>query len=302
MAQMPRSRSQDRAARGADVAGMVGDTALSHPDRELWPGITKQRLAEYWQRIAPRALPEIAHRPLALLRCPEGIAGTRFFQKHAGRGLPAGIRAGEAEGQPYLAINDVAGLLACVQIAAIELHGWGATEADPAHPDRVVFDLDPGEGVPFTAVVQAALDLRDRLRGLGLDAFCRTTGGKGLHLVAPLDRSADWPAVRGFARGLAQALEAEAPERFVSTVPKAKRKGRILVDWLRNGPGATAICSYAPRARQGATVATPLAWQEMKARLDPTAFTILTVPRRLAGTDPWQGFASAARPLPRDTR
>ncbi|MCB4822248.1 non-homologous end-joining DNA ligase [Roseicella aerolata] len=273
---------------------------LTSPERELWPGITKQDLAAYWQQVAPRALPEIAHRPLALLRCPEGIGGGRFFQKHGGRGLPAPIRAAEAEGQPYLAIDDAAGLLACVQVAAIELHGWGATEADPAHPDRVVFDLDPGEGTPFAAVVQAALDLRARLEGLGLVPFCRTTGGKGLHVLAPLDGGADWPALRGFARGLAQRLEAEAPERFVSSLPKARRKGRILVDWLRNGPGATAICSYAPRARPGAMVATPLAWQEVTRALDPAGFTLRTVPRRLARQrqDPWAAFAAAARPLP----
>jgi len=236
------------------------------------------------------------------VRCPEGIAGAHFFQKHAGHGLPPGLRAGEAAGQPYIALDDAAGLAACAQVAAIELHGWGATEADPLHPDRITFDLDPGEGVAFAEVVAAARDLRERLVALGLAPFCRTTGGKGLHLVCPLDGSADWDQVRDVARGVAQRLEAEAPERFVASVPKAKRRGRILVDWLRNGLGATAICSLSPRARPGAPVATPLAWREVTARLDPGRFTIRTVPARLKRADAWAGFAAAATGLPALTR
>lgn len=271
---------------------------LTHPQKELWPGITKQDLAMYWEKVASRALPEIVHRPLALTRCPEGIDGERFFQKHAGTHLPPGLRAGEAEDQPYLALDSEAGLLACAQISAIELHGWGATERDPRHPDRVVFDLDPGEGVGFADVVEAALDLRTRLEAMGLVPFCRTTGGKGLHLVCPLDGGADWTAVRDFARSVAQQLEAEAPDHFISTVSKAKRKGRILVDWLRNGAGATAICSYAPRARPGATVATPLAWREVTGKLDPARFTLRTIPARIKRADPWVGFAAAATALP----
>lgn len=291
-------------ARGAQ---RVGGTEITHADRELWPipgkrGVTKQALAEYWTKVAARALPGIAGRPLALLRCPDGIEGQGFFQKHGNRGMPPALQEGSAEDQPYLAIRDEAGLLACAQMAAIELHGWGATLADPGHPDRIVLDLDPGEGVAFPEVVQAANDLRARLTGLGLESFCRTTGGKGLHVVVPLRPEAGWDRVREFAHAIARAMEAEAPERFVSSVPKAKRRGRILVDWLRNGAGATAICSYSPRARPGATVATPLAWHEVTAKLDPAGFTIATVPARLAKQkrDPWAGFAAAARPLPED--
>jgi bifunctional non-homologous end joining protein LigD len=294
----PRSTTRRKPAsaqsKPAKAAAKAEAPPLTHADRELWPGITKQDLAEYWRKVAPRALPEIARRPLALVRCPYGIDGQRFFQKHAGKGLPAAIRAGELQEGPYLAIEDEAGLIACVQIAAIELHGWGATLDDPTHPDRMVFDLDPGEGVDFAEVVRAALEVRQRLKAAGLESFCRTTGGKGLHVVVPLDGRADWEAVRDFARALAQRMEAEAPERFVSTVPKAKRQGRILVDWLRNGPGATAICSYCPRARSNATVATPLAWREVNTKLDPQAFTIASLPGRVARQkqDPWASLVT----------
>jgi bifunctional non-homologous end joining protein LigD len=252
--------------------------------------------------VAVRALPDIAGRPLALLRCPDGIAGQSFFQKHGNRGMPPAIQEGNAEDQPYLSVRDEAGLLACAQMAAIELHGWGATLANPGHPDRIVLDLDPGEGVPFTDVVKAALDLRQRLQSMGLDSFCRTTGGKGLHVVVPLNPAADWQTVRDFAHGIARSMEAAEPDRFVSTVPKARRRGRILVDWLRNGAGATAICSYSPRARAGATVATPLAWREVTAKLDPAAFTIATVPQRLAKQkrDPWAGFDQTDQHLPKE--
>ncbi|MBL6454662.1 DNA ligase D [Belnapia sp. T6] len=299
----PRARATAaivHAPKPAAGAQRVGTTRITHADRELWPGITKQDLAEYWRQVAPRALPGIAGRPLALLRCPEGIAGERFFQKHGNRGMPPAIREGSAEDQPYLAIESEEGLIACAQMAAIELHGWGASLSDPSHPDRVVFDLDPGEGVEFPVVVQAALDLRRRLEGMGLASFCRTTGGKGLHLVVPLRPEAGWDAVRGFAQGFAQALEAEAPDRFVATLPKARRRGRILVDWLRNGVGATAICSYSPRARPGATVATPLAWREVTPKLDPQRFTIATVPDRLRRQrrDPWAEMAKTDQRLP----
>jgi len=269
---------------------------LTHPDRELWPGITKQDLADYWQSVADRALPEIANRPLALVRCPEGIGGAHFFQKHRSPGFPAAIQQGEADGSPYLFIRDADGLRACAQIAAIELHGWGATRDDPAHPDRMVFDLDPGETVPFAAVVDAALDLRDRLAALGLASFCRTTGGKGLHVVVPLRPSAGWDAVHGFSRSLAEALTAEQPDRFVATVSKARRKGHILIDWLRNGLAATAVMSFSPRASPNATVATRLDWHEVTRTLEPAAFALRTVPTRRG--DPWAGFDDSAKVLP----
>jgi bifunctional non-homologous end joining protein LigD len=273
---------------------------LTHPDRELWPGITKQDLAEYWQAVADHALPGLAHRPLAIVRCPEGIAGEHFFQKHGHGTLPDGIRSGEADGAPYLAIDDVHGLVAMAQISAIELHAWGATEADPLHPDFMVFDLDPGEGVAFPEIVRAAQDVRDRLRQLKLESFCRTTGGKGLHVVVPIVPEAGWDQVKPFAHAFAEILSEAQPDRFLTTVKKADRRGRILIDWLRNGLGATAVASFCPRARPGGMVATPLAWEEVTQKLDPSAFTLRTVPDRLARqrTDPWQDFAALHQHLP----
>jgi bifunctional non-homologous end joining protein LigD len=273
---------------------------LTHPERALWPGISKRDLADYWIAVADHALPEIAGRPLALLRCPEGIDGEHFFQKHGRPGFPTQIRTGESNGAPWLAIDDAAGLVACAQVAAIELHAWGAAGADKLHPDRLVFDLDPGEGVAMPDLARAALDVRARLEAAGLAAFCRSSGGKGLHVLAPLTPGADWDTTRAWCRAFAERMEAESPDRYVAEVAKAKRRGRILVDWLRNGLGATAIASFSPRARPGAGVATRLAWREVTARFDPAAFTLKTVPARLQRQrrDPWEGFAEAARPLP----
>jgi len=278
----------------------VGNIELSHPDRALWPGITKQDLAEYWKAVADHALPGLARRPLAIMRCPEGIAGQHFFQKHGHGTLPAAIRQGEVAEQPYLVIDDVDGLVAMAQISGIELHAWGATEMRPLCPNQVVFDLDPGDGVAFTDVIMAAKDLRGHLQHLGLESFCRTTGGKGLHLVVPLEPVAGWDLVKPFCRAFAETLSQQQPERFLSTVKKADRKGRILIDWLRNGLGATAVASFSPRAREGAPVATPLSWAEVKRGLDPGKFTLRTVPNRLARqpNDPWEGFRSLRQQLP----
>ena len=297
----PRRESRIVSARAPKRRGVsVGNIALTHPDRELWPGITKQVLAQYWETVADHALSGLARRPLAIVRCPEGIGGEHFFQKHGHGTLPSAIRQGEAESQPFLAIDNADGLIAMAQISAIELHAWGASEANPTHPDRIVFDLDPGEGVAFAEVVKAARDLRDQLQHLGLTTFCRTTGGKGLHLVAPLEPVAPWDTVKPFCRAFAETLSQDQPERFLSTVKKAERRGRILIDWLRNGLGATAVASFSPRAREGATVATPVSWDEVTPRLNPAEFTLHTVPDRLAKlrADPWDGFEALRQRLP----
>jgi bifunctional non-homologous end joining protein LigD len=289
----PRARIVSRSA------DPVGGIRLTHPDRELWPGITKRDLADYWLKVAEHALPEIAGRPLALVRCPDGIDGEHFFQKHARKGFPEAIRAGESGGAPWLAVDDAAGLVACAQQAAIELHAWGAAGADPLHPDRLVFDLDPGDGVDMEAIAAAAHDIRKRLGKVGLAAFCRTSGGKGLHVVAPLVPAADWDKARAWCRAFAERMEHENPDRYVAAVRKDRRRGRILVDWLRNGLGSTAVASFSPRARPGATVATRLAWREVTGKLDPGAFTIKTVPQRAARrADPWAEFVTSARKLP----
>jgi bifunctional non-homologous end joining protein LigD len=282
-------------------AEMIEGVPLTHPGRELWPGITKRDLAEYWQAVADYALPELARRPLAIVRCPDGIGGEHFFQKNTHGIMPPQIRDGSVEGSPYLAIDDTSGLVALAQMSAIELHAWGATEADPMHPDRLVFDLDPGEGVAFTAVIEAAHEVRDRLQRLGLVPFCRTTGGKGLHVVVPLVPRASWDEAKPWCRAFAELLSQEQPRKYLPTLSKAERRGRILIDWLRNGMGATAVASYCPRARPGAPVATPLAWSEVAGKLDPSAHSLRTVLQRLRQlrTPPWGRFTESARPLPK---
>ncbi len=279
---------------------VVSEVRLSHADRQLWPGITKQDLADYWLAVAEYALPEIAGRPLALVRCPEGIGGEQFFQKHARPGFPKEIRAGKIGNAPYLVVDDISGLLACAQVSAIELHAWGSHESDAEHPDRIVLDLDPGEDIAFAEVVRAAHEVRQRLEHLGLTSFCRTTGGKGLHVVAPLTPRADWNTTRAWCRAFAEAMASDSPDRFVSRLPKVERRGRILVDWLRNGLGSTAVASFSPRARPGATVATRLSWREVTETLDPASFTTATVPARLKAqrTDSWKGFGAADQVIP----
>ena len=297
-AKKPPARITAPAARRADDT--FDGVRLTHAERELWPGITKRDLAGYWRAVAEHALPEIAGRPLALVRCPAGIDGQRFFQKHGKPGFPSEIRADAVAGAPYLAIDDLAGLIACAQVAAIELHAWGSRESDGERPDRLVFDLDPADDVPFAETVRAAHEVRERLRAAGLDSFCRTTGGKGLHIVAPLRPAAAWDTARPWCRGFAEAMAADSPDRFVSRLAKQERGGKILVDWLRNGLGSTAVASFSPRARPGATVATRLAWHEVVASLDPATFTIASVPPRLRRqrADPWAELDKLDQTLP----
>ena len=282
------------------IADSFEGVRLTHPEKELWPGITKRDLAEYWRAVAGHAVPEIADRPLAFVRCPEGVNGPHFFQKHTGNGTSAQILGGEADGAPYLHIDDVNGLYACAQMSAIELHTWGSSLADPLHADRLVFDLDPGEGITIRTIVGAAIEIRDRLAEQGLASWCRTSGGKGLHVVAPLKTTANWDAVRAWCRAFAEAMEREAPDHYVASVSKKKREGRILIDWLRNGLGSTAVATFCPRARPGAGVATPLYWKEVNARLDLSKYTLKTIPARLAAqtADPWDGFDKCAQILP----
>jgi bifunctional non-homologous end joining protein LigD len=278
----------------------IEGVTLTHPERALWPGITKRDLVEYWRNVAGHALPGLVKRPLAIVRCPEGIDGEHFFQKHGHGTMPPGIRDGVAGKAPFLAIDGLQGLVAMAQMSAIELHVWGATEADPLHPDQLVFDLDPGEGVASPQIVAAALDVRERLEAIGLASFCRTSGGKGLHVVVPLRPEQPWDPVRAFCKSFAERMSETNPEKYLSHVKIADRRGRILIDWLRNGLGSTAVASFCPRARSGAGVATPLAWNEVTPKLDLAAFTMRTVPRRLAKlrADPWAEFEQSRQTLP----
>ena len=287
------------AAPGAGAAALEAFAGLTTPGRELWPGITKADLAAYWAAVAPRALPGLERRPLAVVRCPDGVAGQRFFQRNGRGRLPPGVRAGEAGGVAYLELEGVAGLVGMAQMAALELHPWGSTSADPLRPDRLVVDLDPGDGAPPGAASAAAREAGERLRLAGLEPFCCTTGGRGLHVVAALVPGAGWPEALALSRGLARSMAADSPGSFQDDPRLSRRRGLVLVDWMRNSLGATAVARYSPRAAAGAPVAMPLRWADVGPGLDPAAFTVRTVPGLAArGGDPWSGFAESARPLP----
>jgi DNA ligase D len=289
--------------RAADTSAVAG-VRLSHPDKVLYPeqGITKQDLADYYLAVAGRMLPHVAQRPLTLVRCPAGSEKKCFYQRHAGSGVPDELGEVKIAGfaEPYLYIKDTAGLIALVQMGVLEIHPWGARIDRTDRPDRIVFDLDPGEGLDFAAVTAAALEVRARLEAQGLAAFAKTTGGKGMHVVVPIARRHTWPAVKAFAKATAEAMAADAPQRYLTRIAKAERKGRIFIDYLRNDPTSTAIGPYSTRARAGAPVAMPLAWDEVTPDLDPTDFTMASVPRRIARMpDPWADIDQHASALPR---
>ncbi|TIL38890.1 MAG: DNA ligase D [Mesorhizobium sp.] len=278
---------------------------LTHPDRLYWPdeGVTKEGLADYYAEVWRHASPYIVGRALALVRCPNGISGEQFFQKHAWKGLnPNIVLVHDPKDPPderLISINDLDGLIGLVQSAALEIHPWGSTVSDWERPDTIIMDLDPGEGVSWQAVIEAAVETRDRLKDAGLVPFVKTSGGKGLHVVAPLKPKAEWPAVKGFTKAIADSMAADSPNRYVSTITKSKRRGKILVDYLRNQRGATAVASYSTRARPGAAVSMPLAWDELGPSVGPAYFTVENTPTRLASvsSDPWQDFRAAAAPI-----
>ncbi|HWK68257.1 MAG TPA: DNA ligase D [Rhizobiaceae bacterium] len=278
---------------------------LTHPDRLYWPeeGVTKEGLADYYAGVWRFVAPFIVGRPLALLRCPNGIHGEKFFQKHAWKGLnPNIVQVHDPKEPPderLISVNDLDGLMGLVQAAVLEIHPWGSTVADWERPDTIIMDLDPGENVSWEAVIEAAKETRARLINVGLTPFVKTSGGKGLHVVAPLKPKADWPAVKAFTKSIADAMSADSPDRYVATITKSKRRGKILVDYLRNQRGATAVAAYSTRARPGAAVSMPLGWEELSAAIGPAYYTVENTPTRLASlqSDPWEDFRAAAAPL-----
>ncbi|MEY4237569.1 MAG: ligase [Pseudomonadota bacterium] len=280
---------------------------ISHPDRVVFPGtgITKGDLADYYRQIAPLILATLAGRPLSLVRCPDGIAGECFFQKHGTGNLgrlvgTVSIREKNGKQADYLCLKDARGLLECVQMGAIEFHAWGSHASNLEQPDRMVFDLDPDTGLRFAEVRKAALDINRRLAALGLISFAMLSGGKGIHVIVPLRPERDWDAVTAFARGFAQEMAAAEPDRFVATMSKARRKGRIFIDWLRNQRGSTAIMPYSVRARDGAPVAAPVTWPEL-AKLDTAAAFHLPDRERLLGRaqhNALAGWGQASQGLP----
>jgi bifunctional non-homologous end joining protein LigD len=293
----------------------VSDADLAHvwvtnPDRVMFgeDGPTKLELALYYARVGDWMLPELVERPVSLVRCPSGKSADCFFQRHAMAGMPEVIKRiplreeGSKKRADYLYVEDARGLLALAQFGAVEFHPWGCRVDQPERPDRIVFDLDPDEGLPWREVVSAAHHVAGVLRELDLVPFLKTTGGKGLHVVVPIARRHSWPEVRRFCEAFARQQAEQAPKRFTANMAKRERRGRIYLDYLRNARSATAVGAYSLRARPGVPASTPLAWTELAQLDDAKDLNWATVPERLAENgfaDPWAGIDAAARPLPK---
>jgi bifunctional non-homologous end joining protein LigD len=289
--------------RAADASAATGRAArLTHPERLLWDeGITKQGLAEFYTEIADWILPHIANRVLSLMRRPGGAKEKSFFAKHPWNGLTDEVRRVEVgEKEPMLAIANLAGLLNLVQAAVVEIHPWGSPADDLERPDRLIFDLDPGDGVAWGDVIAAALEVRQRLADVGLESFVKTTGGKGLHVVLPVEPRAGWEEAKDFTRSVAEAMAKDSPRRYVATMSKAARHGRVFVDYFRNGRGATAVGAYSTRAFPHATVSTPLGWDELSAQLRSDHFRTDNLVQRLdvLREDPWRAMFDVKQRLP----
>ena len=305
-----RKRSASPPQKVADDQAAAGIAAgLTHPERVLFPesGITKLGLATYYARVAPHMLPHLEGRPLSLVRCPQGhAAGKCFYQKHAAAGTPKALRRidiQEKDGvEEYLIVDNVEGLLALAQMSVLEIHPWGSREDRLDQPDRLFFDLDPDEAVPWQQVIDAAIAVREALKEMGLTSFLKTTGGKGLHVVVPLSpRRADWDTAKQFTREVAEDFARRLPKLFTSVMSKAARRGKIFIDYLRNDRGSTAIAPFSTRAKPGAPVSVPLEWEELSPALRSNHFTIDNLPARLETLrrDPWKGFSEVKQGLPK---
>jgi bifunctional non-homologous end joining protein LigD len=299
----PRRKS---AANGADHRpgrAREGDVRLTHPDRVYWVdvGVTKQDLADYYGAVWDRMAPHVVGRPLALVRCPEGTKGQCFFQKHAAAGLDekALHTVIDPKGRQVIGVDDLDGLLALVQAGVLEVHVRGAMIDRLDVCDRIVFDLDPGEGVPWSAMVAAARDVRERLAALKLESFVKLSGGKGLHVMLPID-GADWESAKSFAQALALAMAADLPEVYVAKISKSLRKGKIFIDYLRNSLEQTSVAAYSTRARAGAPVSAPVAWTELGRTTAANQYTVLDLMKRLdrRKQDPWQDIGRVKQKLP----
>ncbi|KUL95178.1 DNA ligase [Bosea sp. WAO] len=289
-----------RRARTGRKARPETTVTLSNPDKPLWPdiGFTKQDLLDYYASVWERMAPFVVERPLSLLRAPDGVGGQVFFQKHAGAGLHKSVaRMKDKDGEELLFIRNFDGLAALVQLGTVEIHLWGARVETVETPDQVIFDLDPDKGVPMERVRAAALTVRQRLDQLGFESFLKTSGGKGFHVVMPLKPKAGWDEIKAFARDFAKAMEQAEPKLYTATLSKQARRGRIFIDYLRNGRGATAIAPFSTRARPGAAVAMPVAWEMLEKGLAPDAFKAPKVMENGPPEDAWARFFSPKRAL-----
>ncbi len=279
-------------AKGPEFSGVV----ISSSDRVLYPELelTKGDVAAYYHAALPRILPHVAGRPLALVRCPGGRTKACFYQKHLNDTFPApvrGVPVMDSDGPSlHLCVDDEQGLMSLIQFGALEIHPWGCRADRLDRPDRLVMDLDPAPDVPWEQVIEATLEVGQRLASLGLISFPKTTGGKGMHVVAPIARRTSWEDLKAFTKAIAETMALEAPKRFVAVMTKARRHGKVFVDYLRNGEGSTSVGAYSTRSREGAPVSTPVRWDEVTPSLDPMAFSVPKMAARLQGPDPWEGF------------
>jgi len=302
----PRKAAAKRPA--ARTKSSAGDVRITHPERIVFPGtaITKGDVAGYYATIMDWFLPEVARRPLSVIRCPDGAGAGCFFQKHHADKLGAHVASiplKEKDGgsDRYLYVDDAQGVLELVQMNALEFHPWGSRVDDPERPDRLVFDLDPAPGIGWRDLVAAAKDVRARVARHGLESFPRLSGGKGLHVVVPIRVGPDWIEAKAFCETIANEMATEAPTRYLAHASKSEREGRIFIDWLRNTRGATSVASWSLRARAGAPVAMPVRWSDLAKIESPAAFDLAAALKRAKTLrkDPWEGFATTKQALPK---
>jgi bifunctional non-homologous end joining protein LigD len=286
---------------------VVARVRISHPDRVVFPQprLTKLDLARYYESIGAWIVPHVAGRPLTLVRCPDGIAGC-FFMKHSQVWAPPALRRVRIQEKTklgeYLVADDLPAVVSLVQMGIVEIHTWNSTDDHLERPNRIVFDLDPGERVDWRRIIRAARTVRDALAALDLEAWVKTTGGRGLHVVVPLTPHAAWTECLAFARALGERLVQAHPAEYTTDFARAGRENRILVDYLRNNRTNTSIAAFSTRARAGAPVSVPITWEQLKPSLQPESFTALTVPARFARlqSDPWTGYWTSRQRLTRE--
>jgi bifunctional non-homologous end joining protein LigD len=305
-AKTTRPSKSSKSTKTASSATEHAPVRLTHPDKilDVESNLTKQQLADYYWAIAPHMLPYITGRPVSLVRCPEGSGHPCFFQKHVTGSLPPGVESVDVPDkktgkiEPYITLSTPDALAGLAQMGVLEIHPWGSTNKNLERPDIIIFDLDPDEAISWRTLADSATDVRAQLKSLGLESFLKTTGGKGLHVVIPIEAKLDWAKVKQFAHDFALAMEQQRPKLYLTKMSKAARKDRIFIDYLRNERGSTAIAPYSPRARAGAAVALPLDWADLKLPKRPV-FRVADFGgwiERLA-RDPWKNFLKTHQKL-----